>query len=296
MKKFLLSLMAVLVCAYTVQAHDNGLFVAVQFPDGNQPMIDGNDDDWSMIPIDVYSLQNDRLNSLDGFAEAAGIEELDASSLNIRHLAGWNEVSNHIYVTSRVYDDIHIIRRVDPGRFYWDDSWEVDINALHETREQHNAGETATSFSYKFAFPPVEGTFEWLRPNRNLSWLTSGSQWFTVDFGFEGDEFGESTYIYEVAIQPISSMPKNNEAAEGEVIIHDLTEGETVHIGIIVNEVDGGEGEDDNRIGQWGTQVEGCCHADMDLLIAPVDDSIAWAATNGTAVEAASWGMIKAQY
>jgi hypothetical protein len=73
MKKSLLSLMAVLVCAYTVQAHDNGLMVAVQFPDGNQPMIDGNDDDWSMIPIDVYSLQNDRLNSLDGFAEAAGI-------------------------------------------------------------------------------------------------------------------------------------------------------------------------------------------------------------------------------
>ncbi len=122
MKNFLLSLMAVLVCAYTVQAHDNGLFVAVMFPDGILPLFDGNDVVWYMIPIDVYSLQNDRLNSLDGFAEAAGIEELDASSLNIRHLAGWNEASNQIYVTSRVYDDIHIIRRVDPGRFYWDDS------------------------------------------------------------------------------------------------------------------------------------------------------------------------------
>ena len=33
MKKFLLSLMAVLVCAYTVQAHDNGLMVAVQLSD-----------------------------------------------------------------------------------------------------------------------------------------------------------------------------------------------------------------------------------------------------------------------
>jgi hypothetical protein len=32
------------------------------------------------------------------------------------------------------------------------------------------------------------------------------------------------------------------------------------------------------------------------LLIAPVDDSIAWPAINGTAVEVASWGMIKAQY
>ena len=48
------------------------------------------------------------------------------------------------------------------------------------------------------------------------------------------------------------------------------------------------------HIGQWGTQVEGCCHADMDLLIAPVDPDILW--PTATAVEAASWGMIKAQY
>ena len=160
MRKSLLSLMAVLVCAFGVQAHDNGLMVAVQFPDGNQPMIDGDDSDWSMIPIDVYSLQNDRLNSLDGFAEAAGIEELDASSLNIRHLAGWNDTDNHIYVTSRVYDDIHVIRRVDPGRFYWDDSWEVDINALHETRDQHNAVDKGGSLNFCCVSPTIEKTFQ----------------------------------------------------------------------------------------------------------------------------------------
>jgi len=296
MRKPIIALMALLICAFAVQAHDNGLFIAVQFPDGNQPVIDGSDADWAMIPPEVYSLQNDRLNSLDGFAEAAGIEEIDASSLNMRHMAGWNDTDNQIYVTSRIFDDIHVIRRQDPGKFYWDDSWEVDVNALHEARDQHNAGETATSFSYKFAFPPVEGTFEWLRPNKTLNWLSSGSQWFTVDFSFEGEEFGESTYTYEFACQPISSMPKNNEATEDEVNIHDLSEGETIHIGIIVNEVDGGEGEGDNRIGQWGTQVEGCCHADMDLLIAPVDPDIAWPASGSTAVEAASWGMIKAQY
>ncbi len=296
MRKSILAMTAVLVGAFSAQAHDNGLMVAVQFPDGNQPVIDGSDADWAMIPVDVYGIQNDRLNSLDGFAEAAGIEELDASSLNIRHLAGWNEASNNLYMTSRVYDDIHVIRRQDPGKFFWDDSWEIDVNALHEARDQHNAGETATSFSYKFAFPPVEGTFEWLRPVKTLPWLTSGSQWFTVDFSFEGEEFGESTYTYEIAIQPISSMPKNEEATEAEVNIHNLTEGETIHVGFIVNEVDGGEGEGDNRIGQWGTQVEGCCHADMDLLIAPLDPAIAWPEGGSTAVEAASWGMIKAQF
>ncbi len=295
MRKFVFAL-TLLVGAFAAQAHDNGLMVAVQFPNGNQPMIDGDDSDWAMVPVEVYAIGNDRLNSLDGFAEAAGIEELDASSLNIRHMVGWSEATNMVYFTSRVYDDIHIIKRQDPGRFYWDDSWEVDVNALHEAREQHNAGETATSFSYKFAFPPVEGTFEWLRPNRNLPWLTSGSQWFTVDYGYEGDAYGESTYIYEAGIQPIHSMPKSEEATEDQVIIHDLTEGETIHFGIIVNEVDGGEGEGDNRIGQWGTQTQGCCHADMDLLIAPIDPAISWPAGGATAVEASSWGMIKAQF
>ena len=295
MKKSLIIASAILACAVAVQAHDNGQFIAVQFPDGNQPIIDGDDSDWSAIPVEVYGLQNDRLNSLDGFAEAAGIDELDASSLNIRHLAGWNETDNQIYVTSRVFDDIHVIRRQDPGKFFWDDSWEVDVNALHQARDQHNQGEQADSFSYKFAFPEVEGTFEWLRPNRNLPWLTSGSRFFTVAYGFEGEEYGESTYIYEVKIEPISSMPRSEEATPDQVSFHDLTEGETIHIGIIVNEVDGGEGEGDNRIGQWGTQVEGCCHADMDLLIAPLDPTIEWGPVN-TAVESESWGRIKAQF
>jgi len=294
MKKTINVLMVLLVGAFAAQAHDNGLMVAVQFPDGNQPTIDGSDADWSMVPVDIYGLQNDRLNSLSGFAEAAGIEELDASSLNIRHLAGWNETDNHIYVTSRVFDDLHVVIRQDPGKFFWDDSWEVDIDSQHLARDQHNSGEEANSFSYKFAFPEVEGTFEWLRPNRNLTWLTSGSRWFTVGYSFEGEEFGESTYIYEVSILPIERMPKNNEATEDQVEVHDLSEGETVHIGIIVNEVDGGEGEADNRIGQWGTQTQGCCSADMDLLIAPLDPAIEWGVPS--AVESSSWGLIKSQF
>ena len=89
-------------------------------------------------------------------------------------------------------------------------------------------------------------------------------------------------------------MPKSEEATEDQVEIHDLTEGSIVHFTLTINEVDGGEGEGDNRIGQWSTQSIGCCRALNDLLLTPADPNIDWGAA--TSVEASSWGRIKSQF
>ena len=239
------------------QAHDppGGLLVAVNFPDANVPVIDGNADEWAPVPLDQYGIFSETLYSIHGFA-GENVEQggLDASSMQIRHIVGWNDATNNVYITSRVFDDIHITQRQDPGKFFWDDSVEYELNAAHQARDDLNPGDDATSFSYKFAFPVYQETFEWYRPIVNLPWMTSGSQWVEIAHSFTGEEFGESTYDYELRILPIERMPRSDEATEDQVEIHALTEGGVIHITLTVNDVDGGEGDGDNRIGQWSTQ------------------------------------------
>ncbi len=297
MKKFLTITVASLGLVVAAQAHEppGELLVAVNFPDANVPVIDGDPSEWAPVPLDQYGIFSESLYSLDGFAgDNVPRGGLDASSLQIRHIVGWNDATNNVYFTTRVFDDRHVTQRQDPGRFYWDDSVEYEVNAQHQALADQNQGDDATNFSYKFAFPVFQETFEWYRPNRNLPWLTSGSQWIEIAHTFTGEEFGESTYDHEIRILPISRMPRSEEATEDQVEIHDLVEGEIIHVTATVNEVDGGEGEGDNRIGQWSTNPIQCCTALNDLLLAPADPNIDWG--SATAVESNSWGRIKAQF
>ena len=267
----------------------------MNFPDSNVPVIDGNDGDWAPVPLEQYGIFSESLFSIHGFAgENVDRGGLDASSMQIRHIMGWNDSANNVYITSRVFDNIHITQRQDPGKFFWDDSVEYELNAAHQARDDLNPGDDATSFSYKFAFPVYQETFEWYRPILNLPWMTSGSQWLEIAHSHEGEEFGESTYTYELRILPIERMPRSDEATEDQVEIHDLTEGGVIHVTATVNDVDGGDGDGDNRIGMWSTNPISCCHAAQDLLLTPADPNIDWGAA--TAVESSSWGRIKSQF
>lgn len=297
MKKILTIALASLGLVVAAEAHEppGELLVAVNFPDANVPVIDGDPSEWAPVPLEQYGILSESLFSIHGFAgENVDRGGLDASSMQIRHIVGWNDATNNVYITSRVFDDIHVTQRQDPGKFFWDDSVEYELNAAHQARDDLNPGDDATSFSYKFAFPVYQETFEWYRPILNLPWMTSGSQYIEIAHSFTGDEFGESTYDYELRILPIERMPRSDEATEDQVEIHDLSESELIHITLTVNDVDGGDGDGDNRIGMWSTNPISCCHAGQDLLLTPIDASIDWG--TGTSVEANSWGRIKAQF
>jgi len=297
MKKILTTAFASLGLVVAAQAHEppGELLVAVNFPDANVPVIDGDPSEWAPVPLEQYGIFSESLFSIHGFAgENVDRGGLDASSMQIRHIVGWNDETNNVYITSRVFDNIHVTQRQDPGKFFWDDSVEYELNAAHQARDDLNPGDDATSFSYKFAFPVYQETFEWYRPILNLPWMTSGSQYIEIAHSFTGDEFGESTYDYELRILPIHRMPRSDEATEDQVEVHDLSEGEIIHITLTVNDVDGGDGDGDNRIGMWSTNPISCCHAGQDLLLTPADANIDWG--TGTSVEANSWGRIKAQF
>ena len=68
-------------------------------------------------PSTQYGIFSESLFSIHGFAgENVDRGGLDASSMQIRHIVGWNDATNNVYITSRVFDNIHVTQRQDPGK------------------------------------------------------------------------------------------------------------------------------------------------------------------------------------
>ena len=264
-----LGLAAVLVMGLSSMAFGHAppgeLYFAVQFPDGLTPTMDGDLSDWDVVPIDPYTIRNDRLYSPVADIQPVGRGEIDVSDINIRHLIGWNESANQLYFMSEVFDNVHNADRENPSAFWQDDAWEVEVNPDHTPTEEHNLeGEPANNFSYKWAVPPVEGSYQYYRPVSALEWLVDGTEWVNFGWGFDGEQFGESTYYYELAITPITSLPNDASATADQAVVFDLEENEIIH----------------------------ACTATNDLVLAELEPSLEGAAP--TAVEDVSWGQIKA--
>ena len=265
------------------------IFFAVQFPDEAVPTIDGNLADWEIVPTNPYTMLNVKLYDS---AQFQGVErgEIDATDMNIRHRFGWNDTFNKLYVATQVFDNIHNTDRADPGKFFHDDAWELEVNADATAKELHNQ-DFANNISYKFAVPPIESTSFFLRPMAGLTWLVPGSEYITFGWSFDGEQLGESTYYYEIAITPIESMPLDEATSLDGMVELDLEEAEIVHISLNVGDVDAG----DDYFGFWGTSPGGCCSGDNDFVLTEMDQALL-DNLGSTAVETDTWGRIKSQF
>ena len=273
------------------------LFFAVQFPDNLVPTMDGNLTDWDIVPIDPYTIRSDRLYSPVADIQPVGRGELDASDIVIRHLIGWNDAGNKLYFMSEVFDDVHNADRENPSAFWQDDAWEIELNPDHTPTEEHNLEEEpANNFSYKFAVPPVEGSYQYYRPVRSLEWLVDCTEWIDFGWGFSGEQFGESTYFYELAVSPIVSLPNSDSATAADAVVFDLVENEIIHASVTVGDFDEPCTECvlTSYQGFWTMSPESCCTGTNDLVLAELEPSLE--ALSGTAVEATTWGQIKAGF
>ena len=296
-----LGLAAALVTAMSSMAFGHAppgeLYFAVQFPDNLVPTMDGDLSDWDIVPIDPYTIRNDRLYSPVAEIQPVGRGEIDVSDINIRHIMGWNENANKLYVMSEVFDNIHNADRENPAAFWQDDAWEVEVNPDHTPTEEHNLeGEPANNFSYKWAVPPVEGSYQYYRPVSALEWLVDGSEWVSFGWGFDGEQFGESTYRYELAITPITSLPNDASATADQAVVFDLGENEIIHTSITVGDFDEACTECvlESYQGFWTMSPEMCCTGTNDVVLAEMEPSLMEEAS--TAVDVVSWGQIKAAY
>jgi len=292
MRKFsILAAVAMMVTATASWAHVGDLLFAVQFPDANIPTVDGNLADWGVASIEPYEVGNDQYG--DSFLGSA-VGEIDVSDLSLRQTVGWNDNTNRLYLMAEVFDNVHNADREDPGQFWADDAWEIYIAPTHPEAENggpYAAGEGGiTKQSFNFALPPVGGNwgqnlpdFEWrVDPYNDDTWA--------IAWTFEGEEFGESTYFYEMWIQPLDFIPDdgNREAVEET----DLEEGQVIAMSWTFGDFDE---PGTTYQGFWSISPTGCCQAANDMIMTELDESIDWGA-QVSAVEANSWGRIKSQF
>ena len=287
-------------------AHDppDLLIPAAQFPPGAEPVIDGNPVEWGPIPVETYGSVGELMYPVgaatrEGRAlENASQGDINPADFQIKHKLGWSPTTNGFYVLTEVFDDLHFIGRPDPARFWLDDSVEYGLNFKHQASEDQtfNDGDIVTLQKYKFAYPPLEGEWQFYEPQGNLPWLTSGTRWFDIGITFEGEEFGESTYFYELRIRPIAEMPNSESATEDQAVEGILQEGMIIHWGNMISDTDEGGTEDQHRETQWSTSPSGAAaNGTTDVLLSPVDPGIEFVEQQ-TAVEATSWARVKAQY
>jgi hypothetical protein len=296
-RRTLLALSAIMVLAFaaSVSGHTpvGETFFAAQFPDNGVPTIDGDPSDWDIVPESPYHIRTDRMSAADASIGLFERGSSDPSDLNMDSVIGWNESSNRLYFLVSVFDDIHNVDRDDVARFWEDDDIEINLNADHTGQDEANLeGEPWNNHYYGFVVPPVEGQFffpafpgpEWLQPGSDL-----------LDFGwsFTGEQFGESTYFYEVGMQVIESIPRVENPAQADSPIFDLEEGEVIHFSIDIGDFDEPGQTYDSF---WSVSDDrACCSGNSDLFLSPVDPDLEAAlADRPTAVEAASWGRIKA--
>ena len=297
----LLVIALVLGMSSFVAAHDppGELFFMVQFPDNAVPTIDGDFGDWSIVPDNPYAIGQDKLFDPAQFQQA-GRGQFDPSDINIRHRMGWNDSFNKIYFATEIFDNVHSIDRADPARHWYDDNWEVGVNPDATPSEEHSRNVEdipINDFFYKFVVPPLGGIYSSMEPVGDLAWLQDGGEFIEFGWSFTGEQFGESTYRYELAVTPIESMPRDNATTEDQVVEHNLEEEEIIHISLTVGDIDEPTTGDfvlESYQGFWTLSPESCCTATNDFVMAPVEPSIA--DLSATAVEEVTWGQIKAGF
>ena len=259
----ILSVALVGVCETHGHQPEGEQYFAFQFVDEAVPVIDGDLGDWSLVPLQPYSITNPDLFSPNKFIRDVGRGELDPSDINIWHRVGYNPNTELLYFASQVFDDYHDIDRADVGSFWFDDSLEIRLNATAVGADEHNLpGEPRNRLDYHFAVPPVEGVYE---GGPRPPWQNDGTGYLHFGWSATGELFGEggSTYFYEVAIRPVEAEGQGAE----DSIFSDLEEGDVLHFNISVGDLDApGAPTDAFYNGFWTVGPSGDNAPETDLV------------------------------
>lgn len=154
------------------------VFYAVQFPDQAAPVIDGNLDDWALVP-EKYSRRSDTLFSAYqnlGYLERG---EYDPGDIEIWHRIGFNPKTDELYFASEVFDDYHNTDREDLASLWLDDLWDVrvDATAMYDppaAPQPMEADPRALRALYLFAVPPLGGVYHYVRHGEENAWMLDG--------------------------------------------------------------------------------------------------------------------------
>ena len=300
-KVALMLLVGVMAVSTAVLAHDppDELQIAVQFPAGNEPIIDGDCSDWdAIIPGEQYYVLSDLFFPFRDETLARG--DMDPSDFNATVRVGWSASTQSIYYCNSIFDDVHTIDRADSWDWYADDSNEYFFNSYHRSEQEVrdiNATGIATYWGFNYAVPKSAAGDTWMiiGPCLACEWTTNNNAQHTLAWDFDGEEYGESTYHYEHQSRFLESYTTGieNYTMDDMNFRDDMAEGMTVHATFFIND-DDGENESGDPSNTWTTAsgLVGTWLGAGDYYLEELNPDLNFP----TAVESQSWGRIKAQF
>ena len=174
MRKTLVSALLAAVVALPALAHfpPGELLFAVQFPDENIPVIDGNHADWAAVPQIPYEVGNDKYSD-SVYSKARG--EIDVSDLSVRQIVGWNDNTDLLYFMAEVFDNVHTRDAEEPNAWWSDDAWEIYVSPSHPEIEGgggYAPGQEGgiLKVGYNWSMPPTAGA--WGGYNPPFDWVS----------------------------------------------------------------------------------------------------------------------------
>ena len=264
---------------------------AFQFPDHLVPAIDGDLTDWEVVG-DSYTISTGQFHDLISPEVEAG----DSDDFAARLMVGWNKAENRLYIAAQVRDDIHQIDRPagSAAMLFQDDAMELFIDADHSggqfanftelSHEEQRRRNGAGANHFVLAGPP---------PDEDFFVNFSAATWYALANGpytgaaveFVGVLGGEGVTNYEVMLVPFDRVDINAVFQSEE---HLLREGEILGFNVEFNDLDVHSELFDAKWSLSG-QHNSYRFSDRftDLSMMPIEGTF-------TAVEARSWGRIKA--
>ncbi len=288
MKKLLLLPLAVALMAVSASAHSGGEFLAIQFPDDGLPTIDGDISEWTALPDYFHILIEDAAGNAYADRPGGGIDKAD---LDFGWYGGYNANSDQLYQAAWVFDQLHV-RDTPNNCTCFDDNIEFYTDGDH----------SGSDFDYgngwwNISVPPLEGA-----DHTPATGFHQEPAHFEFATSFIGEEFGESTYYYEVRFTPWDDLQRDGDGNDTGSIQSTLDPGETIGWDMIVTDDDAHLSEAEQIAdGTWANDGwwylgAPCAHGDraadfeLDTDITPAGGGTM------TAVESNTWGRLKSRF
>ncbi len=213
------------------------LFQAFQFPDANVPQMDGDLNDWKVVPQEYFFDFTDHEEKHRGIGAAH-----DTTDHHIKRVAmGWNDSLNRLYFMAEVYDDVYrfdkentdsldtYYSRLKGAYVHGADIWEIVIDADHggelvvnfdrENHEVEMRHRSAYVQNYHLYMPPLNGTYwHWLW---GKALWTDDPAYSGVGWHYEGEHMSSGTVTYECYLTPFDDLHPDGPDSS---VVHNLKE------------------------------------------------------------------------
>ncbi|MBC8874885.1 MAG: PKD domain-containing protein [Planctomycetes bacterium] len=186
-------------------------FRIFQFPADRIPRIDGNSDDWSLVP-DSYSIGMDQLRET-----VIGIgDQLDPANLDVKVKVGWVKGQNHLYFLYEASDNYWDFARADLHNDIFEVVIDGDLSGGPLTRQRHLNKKLRDKLDTHFLFHGVHAqNYHIFTPADGKDWaMVWGSQPWIKELPFANAAYkynfkhGESgKLVLEFFVTPFDYAP-----------------------------------------------------------------------------------------